>query len=76
MGRPVPAPLIPLERKSRNHENPRKEHLNPALPEFMMGLPEGWITDIPGLTYHDKLRLSGNAVVPQQAALALEILWA
>lgn len=74
MDRAAPPPLVPLERKSRNHSVPRKEHLNPEFASWLMGLPEGWITDVPGLTYHDKLRLSGNAVVPQQCALALEIL--
>ena len=74
MGRPAPFPSAPTARKSRNRVTPRYDHLNPALPEWMMGFPEGWITDVPGLTYHDQLRLAGNAVCPQQCALALEIL--
>lgn len=39
-----------------------------------MGLPEGWVTDVPGLTRNEKLKLLGNGVVPQQAALALRLL--
>jgi len=41
--------------------------------EWMMGLPDGWITDI-GLDRKEELRACGNGVVPQQAALALRIL--
>jgi len=41
--------------------------------EFLMGLPEGWITGL-GLKRNDELKLAGNGVVPQQAELALRIL--
>lgn len=44
--------------------------LNPALPEWMMGLPAGWITSVPGLSRNDQLKLAGNGVVPQQAIAA------
>jgi DNA (cytosine-5)-methyltransferase 1 len=37
----------------------------------MMGLPHGWICDVPGLSRNDKLSLAGDGVVPQQAAEAL-----
>ena len=40
----------------------------------MMGLPEGWVTDVPGLTRNEQLKALGNGVVPQQAALALRTL--
>jgi DNA (cytosine-5)-methyltransferase 1 len=36
----------------------------------MMGLPEGWVTDV-GLTRNEKLKALGNGVVPQQAAAAV-----
>ena len=39
-----------------------------------MGLPEGWVTDVPGLSRNDMLRALGNGVVPQQAVLALRML--
>lgn len=36
-----------------------------------MGLPAGWVTDIPGLTRNEQLKMLGNGVVPQQAYAAL-----
>lgn len=44
--------------------------LNPAFVEWMMGLPDGWVTDTPGLTRNAMLRILGNGVVIQQAAHA------
>lgn len=59
--RPAPPPTVPGDR------NPR---LNPVFVEWMMGLPEGHVTGH-GLKHNACLRLLGNGVVPQQAALAL-----
>ena len=39
----------------------------------MMGLPLGWVTGL-GLSRTAELKMLGNGVVPQQAALALELL--
>lgn len=39
-----------------------------------MGLPEGWVTDVPGLSRNAQLKALGNGVVPQQAAAALRLL--
>ena len=39
--------------------------------EFMMGLPSGWVTDVPGLSRNAQLKALGNGVVPQQAYEAL-----
>ena len=36
-----------------------------------MGLPDGWVTDVPGVSRNDALRGLGNGVVPQQAFEAL-----
>jgi DNA (cytosine-5)-methyltransferase 1 len=47
--------------------------LSSKFTEWMMGLPEGWITDV-GLTRNEELKLAGNGVVPQQAELALRLL--
>ena len=47
--------------------------LNPVFPEFMMGLTDGWVTGVPGLSRNDHLKLLGNGVVPLQAA---EGIWA
>lgn len=49
--------------------------LAPPLVEWLMGLPAGWVTDSQlGLARTAALRVLGNGVVPQQAALALGIL--
>lgn len=62
LGRPAPVPTTTGTRGG--------QVLNPALAEWMMGLPDGWITHVPGLSRNDMLRLTGNGVVPQQAAAA------
>tara|TARA_R110000822_G_scaffold26854_1_gene80789 strand:- start:74 stop:199 length:126 start_codon:yes stop_codon:yes gene_type:complete len=38
----------------------------------MMGLPDGWVTDVPGLSRVAQLKALGNGVVPQQASHALQ----
>jgi hypothetical protein len=40
----------------------------------MMGLPDGWVTAVPGVPRNAQLKALGNGVVPQQAASALRIL--
>ena len=62
LGRPAPAPTEPGPKGS-----PR---LSPAFVEWLMGLPEGHVTDVPGLTRNNQLKALGNGVVPQQAAAA------
>jgi len=42
----------------------------------MMGLPEGHVTGVPGLTRNAQLKALGNGVVPQQAVYALRVLLA
>lgn len=44
--------------------------------EWMMGLPPGHVTDVPGITRNEALKALGNGVVPQQAAAALRVLLA
>jgi DNA (cytosine-5)-methyltransferase 1 len=39
-----------------------------------MGLPDGWVTDVPGLSRNAKLTAIGDGVVPAQAAMALRLL--
>lgn len=41
-----------------------------------MGLPDGWVTGVPGLSRNDQLKALGNGCVPQQVALALRLLLA
>lgn len=36
-----------------------------------MGLPEGWVTAVTGLTRNQMLHALGNGVVPQQAYAAI-----
>ena len=53
-----------------------KPRLSPRAVEFMMGLQAGWVTDVPGLSRNDLLKLLGNGVVPQQGAAAIRpLLW-
>ena len=59
--RPAPAPTDDRGR------------LNPPFVEWMMGLPEGWVTDH-GLPRTAELKMLGNGVVPQAAALAWSLL--
>lgn len=61
LGRPAPAPT--------DHRG----RLAPAFPEWMMGLPEGWVTGH-GLTRSAALKAIGNGVCPQQGAAALAML--
>lgn len=44
----------------------------PRFCEWMMGLPEGWITDVDGVSDRQAKAMCGNGVVPQQAAAALQ----
>jgi DNA (cytosine-5)-methyltransferase 1 len=54
MGRPAPVPA-------------RDNRLNPEFVEWMMGLPQGWVTGT-GISHSAQLRVLGNGIVPQQAA--------
>jgi len=54
--------------------NPPAHRLSPEFVEWMMGLPEGWVTAVPGLNRREALRMLGNGVVPQQAAAAVRVL--
>lgn len=48
--------------------------LSPVFTEWLMGLPDGWVTDTPGLTRSAMLRALGNGVVRQQAIAAIRLL--
>jgi hypothetical protein len=66
--RPAPSPTKP-DGKDGNHR------LSAEFTEWMMGLPEGWVTaDDLGLKRNDQLKACGNGVVPQQAELALRMI--
>lgn len=63
LGRPSPSPVVVGRRGGRQ--------LNPRFVEWLMGLPDGWVCDVPGLSRNDQLRLLGNGVVPQQGSAAI-----
>ena len=62
-GRPAPDPAEPGPSG--------KPRLSARFAEFMMCLPDGWVTDVPGLSRSEQLALLGNGVVPPQGAAAL-----
>jgi hypothetical protein len=66
LNRQAPEPTKP-DGKDGNHR------LSSKFTEWMMGLPDGWITGH-DLKRNDELKLAGNGVVPQQAELALRLL--
>ena len=73
-GVPAPEPTEekPLPRPTLNrHGNPR---LSAAFCEWMMMQPPGWITDVPGVTRNEALKLCGNGVVTPQAVHALRVM--
>lgn len=63
-GRAAPPPTNPPRRKGG------KPQLSARFVEWLMGLPDGHVTDL-DLTRQQQLRMLGNGVVPQQAALAV-----
>lgn len=62
LGRPAPDPTEPGRNRLR---------LSSRFTEWLMGLPAGWVTDVPGVSRNAALRLLGNGVVPQQAETAI-----
>lgn len=62
LGRPAPPPT---ERGLKGA--PR---LSPRFVEWLMGLPAGHVTGVPGISRNDQLKALGNGVVPEQAAAA------
>ena len=66
MGRRAPAPTEPTGRD-------QGQRLSPRFTEWMMGLPDGWVTDPEiGISRNEQLKACGNGVVPQQAVAALK----
>lgn len=65
-GVPAPEPTEPGPKG-----NPR---LSARFVEWMMMLPAGWVTDVPGATRNQALKALGNGVVPPQAAAALRLM--
>lgn len=65
--REAPNPTQPSDRTG-------KPQLAPAFVEWMMGLPQGHVTAVPGLSRNQQLSLLGDGVVPQQGAAAFTFL--
>lgn len=65
IGRPVPEPTAPTGRDG-------KPQLSAKFTEWMMGLDEGHVTSIDGISRANQLKMLGNGVVPQQALAALQ----
>lgn len=68
LGRPAPAPTQTGARGG--------QQLSPRFVEWMQGLPDGWVTGVPGISRNEQLKMLGNGVVPQQAEAALRWLLA
>ena len=66
-GRDAPPPTNPPRREGG------KPQLSARFVEWLMGLPDGHVTDL-NLSREQQLRMLGNGVVPQQAALAVHTL--
>lgn len=64
LGRRAPAPTEPTGRDGGHR-------LSARFAEWMMGVPDGWIVGVPGISRNEALKAAGNGVVPQQAAAAL-----
>ena len=62
LGRPAPPPTELGPKGAR--------WLRARFVEWMMGLPAGHVTDVPGISRNDQLKALGNGVVPQQSAEA------
>jgi DNA (cytosine-5)-methyltransferase 1 len=68
IGREAPTPTMPSPRPGS------PAILAPAFVEWMMGLSQGWVTDVPSLSRSQQLSLLGDGVVPQQGAWAYRLL--
>lgn len=62
VGRPAPRPTDPAGR------------LSPVFVEWLMGLPAGHVSAVPGLTRTAQLKALGNGVLPLQAEAAIRLL--
>lgn len=53
-----------------------RNRLSPLFVEWLMGLPAGHVTAVPGLSRNQQLKALGNGVVPHQAEAAIRLLHA
>lgn len=66
-GRLAPSPTTPDGKGG-------KRRLSAAFVEWMMMLPEGWVTAVPGIIRREQLKALGNGVVPPEASAATLVL--
>lgn len=59
----------PMEPSRGGGRRPTVEFL-----EWMMGLPQGYVSEVPGISRYRKIRLLGNGVVPAQGEAAIRLL--
>ncbi len=77
---PDPSVLAYWKTRFDGFRFPSVAHLSPRFVEWMMMLPDGWVTNpaiwrhVPGNHRNLQLRALGNGVVPPQAAMAVD--WA
>src|SRR5699024_3086228 len=64
IGRAAPSPTEPTGRDG-------KPQLSAKFTEWIMGLDQGWVTDVPDVSRAEQIKMCGNGVVPQQAYEAL-----
>lgn len=64
LGREAPSPVEPTGKGGASR-------LSKHFTEWLMGLPAGWIADVPDVTRNEALRLCGNGIVPQQMEAAV-----
>ena len=64
IGRPAPEPTEPTGRDG-------KQQLSAKFTEWIMGLEQGWVTDVPDVSRAEQIKMCGNGVVPKQAYEAL-----
>jgi DNA (cytosine-5)-methyltransferase 1 len=68
-GEPLPLPLV-----TPNPKRAGDTLVNPAVVEWLMSFPYGFVSEVPDITVKNKLKLLGNAVAPYQAAHAITAL--
>lgn len=63
IARPAPVPTV-VGRSGQ-------PKLSPVFVEWLMGLANGWVTGVDGVSVNEALKMLGNGVVPQQAKAAI-----
>ncbi len=66
LGRPAPDPTESGARGGRR--------LSRHFDAWLMGMPAGWVCDVPGITYQQAVKMCGNGVITLQAATAYALL--